>query len=124
MVLFLGALLVVGAFFQGFRENQSYRARKRGTWNGDTDLFVYTKGRWWARLIGAVAVAGLGATLIAWELLPPVTPSELNRYLATTGMLIALLVGAAYIDLKITTKTARPNAFKRREDQPRQKSNH
>lgn len=113
-------MLVAG--LMGRRERRLYRAQVEGTWNEGTDLFAYTKGRFWVRTSGVVAIAGLGAALCGWDTWPPQSAAQLTSYLVGFGLLSLTLIVALIADLVITARTARPGALKRqpvREDPDR-----
>ena len=113
MTLALAAGLIAIATLLGSREVKAYRYHRSATYNDGTDLFVYTKGRFLARLGGVCCGGGFGVALVGWELLPPRSPEGLSVYLAVFGTLIIGLFVTVISDFMITAKTARPAQVKR-----------
>jgi hypothetical protein len=121
----LGLSLAVVALLLGRRELRLYRERNRGerapgrVIDLDRDLFRYSRGRLWRRMLGVGVIAAVGATIAAWELLPPRSPGEATTYLALLLGELAILVALPLLDLWETARTARPGELSSADPSPR-----
>jgi hypothetical protein len=114
----LPLVLATLAVLFGRRELRLYRAAR----DGDSDLFVYSRGRLWRRLTGLAVLVSTGVTLAAMEFLPASTARGASIYLALIAAQVVALFVLPIVDLIETARTARPGAglsYGKRPDKPR-----
>jgi hypothetical protein len=107
------------AFLLGRRELRAYRRRHKE----ETDLFVYSKGRFIRRMTGVVALVATGLTLAAWDFLPPKTPQQASLYVGLLLAEVAIIVVLSMVDLWETVRTAKPEDLTRQGAPRRQSRN-
>jgi hypothetical protein len=105
------------AWMIGRREMMLYQAAHD---HGD-DLFVYTKGRLYRRMTGVGVLVALGLTLLLMELWPASSGRGISLYFAIIMTEVAALIALPILDLRETSRTARPEDLKRRAETDRQK---
>lgn len=105
MIAVFAALLAIASVPLAIREIRAYRRRD----DLADDLFVYSRRRLVRRLFGLGVLAGVGATLLVWEL---ATPSDARAASILMMVLLAeilALIVIGVLDLRETSRTARFN---------------
>ena len=114
----VGIVLPIGlwvcAIVIGRRELALYREQTIGD-----DLFLYSKWRLLRRLTGVAIMVALGATLMAYQLLPPKTSFGTSVYLGALVAEVIALVLLPIFDLAETMRTADPEDLTRQADPDR-----
>jgi len=119
MELLLGLALpfamCVIAYLIARNELGVYQHGKAAGW----DVFVYSKGRLWRRMIGVGFLVATAVTLAAHELFPASTPQGASIYLVLFSVEVLALLVLPIVDLWETGRTAKPGDIKRQEDPDR-----